>query len=100
MNPAELAEVLAKLGIAGVDPTRLSAAMTLVEALGGQVAVDPEAVKSYYPDIDEESFYLPHNLPDNFYYDAKGLRKLNEPGNMRGLTSVNSNVFRRLLGIE
>ncbi len=100
MNPVELAGVLAKLGITGIDPTKLSAAMTLVEALGGQVSVDPEAVKSYYPDVDEESFYLPSHVPSNFYYDAKGLRDAGRVGNMRSLTSVSSSVFRKLLGMK
>ena len=91
MDPATLATVLAGLGITNIDPTKLSAALSLVEALGGQVPVDTEAVKSYFPDIEERSFYLPTNIPKNFYYDAPGLRSL---------TMVNSGVFRRLLGIS
>lgn len=37
------------------------------------------------------SLYLPQNLPENFYYDAEGLKKLSK---------VDSGVFRRLLGIS
>ncbi len=100
MDPSVLAGLMAQLGISGVDPTKLSAAMTLVEMLGGQVSVDQEALQAYYPKVDEKSLYMPTNVPKNFYYDAEGLRNAGRIGNMRSLTSVNSNVFRKLLGIE
>lgn len=40
---------------------------------------------------EEFSMYFPRGVPDNFYYDAKGLREL---------STVDSHVFRRLLGLE
>jgi hypothetical protein len=39
---------------------------------------------------DLPSLYLPSNVPDNFYYDAEGLKKLSK---------VDSQVFRKLLGL-
>jgi len=64
---------------------------SVLQQMGAEVEVDPEELRAYYPDVEEKSFYLPSNLPKNFYYDGEGLRKL---------TTVNSGVFRRLLGIE
>ena len=90
MNPTQAAEVMTKLGITGVDPTKMSLIMALVQSLGGQVSVDREAVESYYPEV-EDSFYVP-KAPKGFYLgDTKRLRKLNTPS---------ANVFRGLLGIR
>lgn len=91
MNSDELARLIAQLGVTGVDPSKLSAALTLVEALGGQVQVSRDELDAYYPDVDTKSFYLPTNVPKNFYFDADGLKRL---------STVNSGVFRRLLGIK
>jgi len=84
MNPAELASLMLKLGITGIDPTKLSAAMQLVEGLGGQVSIDAEAVKSYYPEYNE-----------NFYYNAQSLRDASRIGDMRSLTAVNLGKLRK-----
>jgi len=91
MDPTRVTELMAKLGIKGLDPTKASAVMDLAKELGEGTEVSPEELEAYYPDVDVRSFYLPTNLPKNFYYDAEGLKKLSR---------VNSNVFRRLLGIE
>ena len=84
MNPAELASLMLKLGITGVDPAKLSVAMQLVESLGGQVTIDAEAVESYYPQINE-----------NFYYNAQSLRDASRIGDMRSLTAVNLGKLRK-----
>jgi len=69
----------------------------ILKEQGVQVQVDPEELEGYFPEV-EDSFYVP-KVPSNFYYDAKGLRDAGRIGDMRGLTSVNSKVFRRLLGL-
>ena len=84
MDPSGLASIMLKLGITGIDPTKLSAAMELVELLGGQVSVDAEAVKSYYPQYNE-----------NFYYNAQSLRDASKLGDMRSLTTVNLGRLRK-----
>lgn len=90
MNPGEAAEMMAALGITGVDPTKMSIIMSLVQELGGSVNVDKETVEAYYPEVDD-SFYVP-KAPKGFYLgDTKMLRKLNTP---------NANVLRRLHGIR
>lgn len=99
MNPLQAAELMVGLGITGVDPTKMATIMTLVQQLGGEVRVDPDELAAYYPQTDE-SLYMPTNVPRNFYYDGAGLRNAGKVGDMRRLTSINGNVFRRLLGIQ
>lgn len=99
MDPAQAARMMAALGIQGIDPSKMSLIMSLVQELGTEVQVDPEELQAYYPQV-EDSFYMPRNVPKNFYYDAQGLRKAGKIGDMRDLTSVNANVFRRLLGLQ
>lgn len=69
MDAARLAELLARAGVADVDPGKLARALEMVED------------------------------PDDFYYDAEGLRSAGSLGDLRSLTTVDSGVFRRLLGI-
>jgi len=89
-NPADIAAVIAKLGIKGVDPSKVAAAMELVQSIGGDVQIDSESVEAYYPEV-EESFYVP-KAPKGFYTgDTKMLRRLNTPS---------ASVFRSLLGIR
>ncbi len=90
MDPAQVAVLMAQLGITGIDPTKMAAMMTIVQELGGGIEVNPEELNAYFPQV-EKSFYLPTNIPKNFYYDADGLRSL---------STVNSGVFRKLLGIR
>lgn len=82
------AEMLAKLGIVGIDPTKLSAAMQLIESLG-DIKVDPQELKGYFPDTGK-SLYMPDKPQPGWYYDGPGLRKL---------TTINPKIFKRLLGI-
>lgn len=67
----------------------LQLAQTLA-AIGTEIEVSPEELNAYYPQVDEQSFYLPAKPKPGFYYDGPGLRQL---------TTVNPEPFRRLLGI-
>lgn len=90
MNPTEAAEMMAKLGITGIDPTKMSIVMSLAEQLGGEVQVSREELEAYYPEV-EDSFYVP-KAPKGFYLgDTALLRRLNTPS---------AKVFRKLLGIR
>ncbi len=99
MDSAKVAELMAKMGVTGIDPSKVALAMTLLQELGGEVRVDPEELESYYPQV-ESDFYVPTKIPKNFYYDAEGLRRASKVGDMRSLTAVDPGVFRRLLGIK
>jgi len=75
-----------------ITQAELMALALQLKEMGASIQVNPEDLQSYYPDVDEKSFYLPTNLPKTFYLgDTKMLRKLNTP---------NANVFRRLHGIS
>lgn len=76
MNPAELIE-LAKM----------------IKATGMEVQVDPKELEAYFPRV-EDSFYLPTNLPENFYFDRKGLKDVSRIGDMRSLTACNLGRLR------
>ena len=91
MDPAKLASILEGLGISGIDPTKLSAVISLIGALGN-VEVNPEGIKGYFPKEDTSSFYLPKapasfyiprvspafpiKIPKNFYYSSEVGRRL------------------------
>ena len=94
MNPLQVAELMASLGITGVDPTKMTAMMTIVQELGGQVSVDPEGLEAYYPKTDE-SLYMPTNVPKNFYYNAESLKNAGRVGDMRSLTTPNLERLRK-----
>lgn len=84
MDPTQVAKALTQLGITGVDPTKVAAAMTLAEQLGESVEVTPEGVQAYLPDISDEddirSFYIP-KVPKGFYTGCFArLRQLTTPG--------------------
>ena len=95
MNPLQVAELMAALGITGIDPTKMSLIMTLAQQIGSQVKVDSEELQAYYPQTDE-SLYMPTNVPKNFYYDSKGLRNAGKVGDMRSLTTPNLDRLREL----
>lgn len=83
MDPTEVAKAMATLGITGVDPTKVAAAMTLAEQLGESVEATPESVQAYLPDIsdggDIRSFYIP-KVPRGFYTGCFArLRQLTTP---------------------
>ena len=84
MDVTQVASMMAKLGIEGVDPTKMSLILDLVTGLGSQVSIDVEAVKSYYPEYNE-----------NFYYNAQSLRDASRIGDMRSLTAVNLGKLRK-----
>ena len=73
-----------------MTPEELFEMARVLKQIGADVRVSADELDAYYPRIDEKSFYLPSNLPKDFYYDGPGLRKL---------STVNSDVFRRLLGM-
>lgn len=83
MDPTQVAKVMATLGITGVDPTKVAAAMTLAEQLGESVEATPESVQAYLPNISDDedigSFYLPR-VPKGFYTGCFArLRELTMP---------------------
>jgi len=72
-------------GFTEADLLKLAQAL---KQLGVSVEVDPEELEAYYPHHQEGWYYPDKPLPA---YDGKTLR---------GLSTVNSGVFRRLLGIR
>jgi hypothetical protein len=60
---------------------KLATLVSLLQELQTESAESPDSL----------SLYFPRPVPENFYFDANGLRKL---------TTVDSSVFRRLLGIK
>ncbi len=78
INPAELAGVLAQLGIEGIDPTKLAALIPVLQQLGMSTPIDHEKVKEYFAQVGSDDWYVP-KAPKNFYGDWAGLRKLTTP---------------------
>lgn len=94
MDPTQIAGLMAKLGIEGMDPTKVAAAMELVQLLGEDVGVDEEDVQAYFPADREESMFVP-KASRNFYYDSKVLRKLVTP-NLSHLGNLHTPNLDRL----
>ena len=74
----------------------------LLRKMGSEIESEPG--EAHLPDMsdtdDIRSFYIPRT-PKGFYDGCFArLRKAGKIGDLRGLTSVNSKVFRRLLGIK
>jgi len=90
MDPVSLAKALGLLGIKGIDPTKLGAALSLAEELGGSVSVDSDNLGGYFPKY-REGMFIPEAPGEGYYYNPKVLRRL---------SSVDPGVFRRLLGVR
>jgi len=78
MDAERVKVLMAELGIASLDPTKVSAAMELAEELGSSIDMPTE---EYLPKVDGD-FYVP-KVPKNFYYDPKafaGLHKIDYSG--------------------
>ena len=73
---------MGELGIKGLDPTKVSLAMDLVQQLGADTEVDMEDIQAYYPRFESEEdlrdFYIPR-VPKGFYDAPKRLRELGTP---------------------
>ena len=74
----------------------------LLRKMGSEIESEPG--EAHLPDMSDTddigSFYIP-KAPKGFYDGCFArLRKAGKIGDLRGLTSVNSKVFRRLLGIK
>ena len=74
----------------------------LLRKIGSEIELEPG--EAHLPDMSDTddigSFYIP-KAPKGFYDGCFArLRKAGKIGDLRGLTSVNSKVFRRLLGIK
>ena len=99
MDPAKLASILEGLGISGIDPTKLSEVMALIQSMGG-VEVSEQGVKEYFPEA-EESFYIP-KAPKGFYV-GKPLPSVPRPFKDVPSEGVdfyyNSKVGRKLVGL-
>lgn len=79
MDPVTVAKVLAGLGIEGVDPSKLSALMPLLEELGASTQVNQEELKSYYPEVGDSDWYIP-KAPKGFYTGCfEALREASKP---------------------
>ncbi len=67
MDTSKVAQLMGELGLSGLDPTKLSAVMELLQGLGANTSVDPKQVPQYFPSIREgESFYIP-KMPKGLY---------------------------------
>lgn len=95
MDPVKLAELMGALGLQGLDPTKMSAVMALMQELGGGIQANPEEVKSYFPKIDD-NFYVP-KAPKGFYTGCfENLRRASVPNyeRLRKLTTPNFGRWR------
>jgi len=79
MDPVTIAKLMGELGISGMDPTKMSAVIGLLQELGGSTEVSQEGLKSYYPEVGDSEWYIP-KAPKGFYDGCfEALREASKP---------------------